>query len=394
MRHVKESVPVKLVSGPNDLRVEAVNDGGLQEASVTLTCVYRPVRVVVERLESKTAPGQFFTPEKEPDARGRTIFRTVPEGKVRLHGRIEWVNDQDQLLGGSARLRVFVNGFQQIPVTLQPAAPGAKSRTFQADILFSRAVDNLIDIDLPDLSVDADHAHQCVVQTCTRPFQGQRLHLLVVGIGQDDTKKLLDGALKALQARPLPRKPGLYTAPPAFQEIVVYGPLVQDVSPGDVFHKLNDIRKRIETSDVRDPKAQFNDVVLLYYQGGERITREGHFFLTDETQYDSNLQRSAVSCDRIARFFGDTEGAQLLLLDTVRPDRPAGPVEDRVDHWPDDAHAGVLRYAWLSAGRVPADARLLTALEDGWPRAASLGVLTGELEGNYKHAWQKSIRKR
>ncbi len=83
---LKEIARVKLIPGPNDLHVEAVNDGGQQEAAVTLTCVYRPVRVTVERLESKTMPGQFFEPEKEPDARGRTVFRTVPEGKVRLHG--------------------------------------------------------------------------------------------------------------------------------------------------------------------------------------------------------------------------------------------------------------------------------------------------------------------
>ncbi len=175
--------------------------------------------------------------------------------------------------------------------------------------------------------------------------------------------------------------------------MLVYGPLVQDVGPGDVFHKLNDIRKRIETSDVRDPTAQFNDVVLLYYQGGERITPEGHFFLTDESRYDSDLQRSAVSCDRVARFSAETEGALLLLLDTARPEAPRGPAEDRVGHWPADSRAAVLRYAWLGPDRVPADARLLAALEKGWPRAESLGRLTGELEGNYQKLAERYPKK-
>jgi hypothetical protein len=392
-QHVKETVLVKLVPGPNDLRVEAVNDGGLQDAAVTLTCVYRPVRVVIDRLESLTTPGQFFEPRAEADETGRTVFPAVSEGKARLRGRVVWVNDQDQLLGGSPQLRIYVNGFQQIPVTLRRASEGAKERTFEADVLFNRAKDNLIDIDLPDLCLDADHAHQCVVRSCSRPYQGQRLHLLVVGIGLDDGKKLVDGALKALQARAGPDRPGHFTAPPAFQEVVLYGPLVQDVGPGDVFHKLNDIRKRIESSDIRDPAAQFSDVVLLYYQGNERITREGHFFLTDETQYDSNLQRSAVSCDRVARFFAATEGAQLLLLDTVRSVAGPGPAEDRVDRWPTDARAGVLRSAWLSPGRVPADARLLAALEKDWPRADSLGRLEGELEGTYRRISEKYPQK-
>jgi WD40 repeat protein len=392
-KEIKQTALVKLAPGLNDLRVEAVNDGGVQDASVTLTCVYRPVRVVIDRLESRTTPGQFFNPLADPDEKGRTVFPLVPEGKARLHGRVVWTSDQDRLLGGPSQVRVFANGFQQVPVTLAAAARGAKERTFQADVLLSRPRNNRIDIDLPALSLDADHARQCVVQVCSRPFQGQRLHLLIVGIGQEDGKKLVDGALKALQARPVSDKPGRYTAPPAFQEVLVYGPLVQDVGPGDVFHKLNEMRKRIETSDVRDPSAQFNDVVLLYYQGGERITREGHFFVTDETQYDSNLQRSAVSCDRVARFFASTEGAQLLMLDTVRAEGPRGVAEDRVDRWPPDVHAGVLRYAWLSGGRVPADARLLTALEENWPRADNLGVLEGELEGTYRRIAEKYPKK-
>ena len=86
---------------------------------------------------------------------------------------------------------------------------------------------------------------------------------------------------------------------------------------------------------------------------------------------------TAISCDGLARFFGDTLGAQVLFLDVVRvaAAKPPGTevVRDKINQWPDDSHVGVFRSAWLIPGDAPEEARLLTAVQAVLPKTARLG---------------------
>ena len=94
-----------------------------------------------------------------------------------------------------------------------------------------------------------------------------------------------------------------------------------------------------------------HDVVMVYFQGGEALNAQGHFFLTSVSQFDRELERSAITCDGLAESFSDTLGAKILLLDVERelaqPVPSPAEVRDRVAKWPDDSYVGVLRYSRL-----------------------------------------------
>jgi hypothetical protein len=246
---------------------------------------------------------------------------------------------------------------------------------------------------VPQLKQEADQSRECLVENCLQPAQGQRLHLLIVGVGDEDETKLTRRAVQAIQAKPHPKQKNRYTALPAFAEVVVYGPLAGYVSPGQVYDKLQLIKKTIETSEVRDTSTTLSDVVMVYYQGSEVINAEGHFFLTSESEFDKVLQRSAVSCDGLARFFTDTLGAQVLFLDVVRvaaaKAKATEVVRDKVHQWPDDSHVGVFRSAWLNPGAAPDEARLLTAVQSVLPNTGRLGDFAIQVIGTFNRLAEK-----
>src|SRR5262249_26549876 len=154
--------------------------------------------------------------------------------------------------------------------------------------------------------------------------------LLVVGIGQPDGKALVEQAWSALGIKSDPSNPEKLSAP-GFEEVHLYGPLVRDVGRGDVFRKLGEVRTRIEFATTR-PGQSRNDLVMLYYQGEERFTKEGHFFLTDDSKYLA-LKDSGVDLDRVTRLLADTRGAQLVLLDVARVAAARPEDEDRIARW-------------------------------------------------------------
>lgn len=367
---------VTLSPGNNVLKVVAVNEGGQQSVARTIACSVKPVRVVVDALEVRAQRDLQVDFKRRGD--GVLTCASVAESTVVLKGKVAWLDKEDARLKKPARLRVWVNGFQQLPVFLQPATAGSLERQFRIDLVLNRAADNRIEIEAPDLKLD-DEPRQCViVEKCLKPVREQRLHLLIVRIGEGESRKLIDHALGVLDAKVHPRLKHLYQAP-AFSEVHVYSPLTGYVSTGEIFDRLQLIKKTIEASSGGEG---IHDVVMLYYQGGEAVTADGHYFLTSESQFDPELRRSAISCDGIASFFADTLGAQVLLFDVLR-NRQAGPAnqQDRIAHWPDDSHIGVMRYSWSSIKGVNDDARLLLTLTRAASNVAeaSLGDLAGRL---------------
>jgi hypothetical protein len=237
-------------------------------------------------------------------------------------------------------------------------------------VLLNRLEGNSLELDLPDLKQDASNRTEFAMG-CLKPVKGQRLHLLIVGVGEKDEKKLIDEAFTALRATTDSQGK---SSSPAFIEVRTYGPLTGFVSPEQVYTQLCLIKKTI---DLHSKNGSANDVVMVYYQGQETVDGKGHFFRTSASKFDPELSRSAITCDGLSAYFTETLGAQILLLDVVRTVPPAplsaGEATDRISKWPDSSYTGVMRYLKrIDKGGAPQDV-LLADLKEIMPKATESG---------------------
>ncbi|MFN4258134.1 MAG: WD40 repeat domain-containing protein [Gemmataceae bacterium] len=386
---VEGSVTVSLQVGANTLRLEALNDGGARATAATISYAPPPVRLVIDRLESLDPKGGTYQPRQNPD--GRFIFPQVADGRLKLHGRVIWSDDTARREAAVNWVHVWINGFKQLPAPLPLTSIGQPERPFVVDIRLNRRHNNVIEINLPELKLQAGPRSQCEVLLCENPVQGQRLHLFIVGIGNSDGATLTKQALNALQAQPLAAKPGVYTASPTFSEIHLHGPLVgANATTGKINSHLIAIQRAIRQNFTPDSKDTLNDVVMLYYQGQERITPTGHYFLTSESVYDPQLRWSVISCQRLQNLFADTPGAKVLLLDVVRgTEKRLAQAPDQLHQWPQNAPAAVLRYAWEDPQQIPANIHLLDTLSDLLPRSPTLSGLAVALQGTASQIAQR-----
>jgi hypothetical protein len=274
-------------------------------------------------------------------------------------------------------VRVFVNGFQQVPAPLDEAKGKERRRTFTADLLLNRPEGNFVELDLPDIKQDASNRTEFTV-ACLNPIKGQRLHLLIVGVGEKDDKKLTHQAFTALRASTDSQGK---SSSPGFQEVHPYGPLTGYVSPEQVYTQLCLIKKTI---DLHSQEGSANDVVMVYYQGQETVDNQGHFFLTSASKFDPKLLQSAITCDGLSAYFTETLGAQILLLDVVRTAAPTtlspGEAVDRVAKWPDSSYTGVMRYL-KRFDKGGAKDVLLADLSEMMPQASEWGDVLAKVEG-------------
>jgi WD40 repeat protein len=358
---------VKLRAGPNTVRVVATNVGGDQgAAAVQVTSQYRPVRLVLDELVPADGGGQAVRPRDL--AGGQVAFPPVRSARVRLRGRLVWDEAADPTLGESHAVRVFVNGFQQLPRALR-AAPGAgRERRFEVDLLLTQEHGNQAELAVPGVALGEDARARFTVD-CSRPERSQRLHLLLVSPRRQDGPALRAQFLKALGAVPGPEDQ-LRTA--VFNPVTVYGPQVGFYARREYVNtRLLEIQSNI--SELAAAGVPSNDVVLVYYQGREAVRARGHFFEAVEVP-DPDEDRVALSADDLAAFFADTPGAHLLFLDVNRA-AEAGP--DKVARWPAQypgtaRSVAVFRYAWLGPADAPRDVRLVQALEQALRGAAQL----------------------
>lgn len=368
----KELKDFPLEAKENVLRVEAVNAGGTQYASVVVNYINVPVTLTIDKIvpfdSAALRSGEPIVPKIRADG-GLSVDRS-PLGRVKLTGHITWSKANDAQLKKTAMVRVFVNGFQQIPAPLDEPKAKERLRTFTADVLLNRLEGNFVELDLPDIKQDASNRTEFSIASL-KPIKGQRLHLLIVGVGEKDEKKLADQAITALRATTDSQGK---SSSPAFEEVHFYGPLTGFVSPEQVYTQLCLIKKTI---DLHAQDGSANDVVMVYYQGQETVDGKGHFFRTSASKFDPELQRSAITCDGLSAYFTETLGAQILLLDVVRTDTPTtfseGEAPDRIAKWPDSSYTGVMRYLKrIDKGGAPKDV-LMADLSDLMPKATESG---------------------
>ncbi|MCS6853002.1 MAG: hypothetical protein NZ700_17740 [Gemmataceae bacterium] len=360
--------------GINRLHVEARNDDGpTSTAPVTITYAPLPVRLVIDRI---TVPGGI-TLQPTAQADGLLAFPPAPSGRVLVHGRVLWDRPDDEKLKGVHMVRVYVNGFQQVPVSLLSTSAN-RERAFQAEILLNRLTSNLVEVELPELAQDTGNRRRCTLD-CLKPVTGQRLHLLIVAIGEADEEKLTDQVLRAMQAG-RDAKGRLRT--PVFDEVVLYGPLVGYVTRGQVGLQIHKMKQAL---DRRAAAGSANDVILLYFQGGEAAQARHVFLRTSASQFDPDLQRSGIRGTDLINRLGDALGAQVLLLDVLRAGPTDTPSPEQPARWQDPGRVALFRYAYLGisprSGSVPG---LLDDFAEGMRHAERLGDVAAHISQHFR----------
>src|SRR5438094_6759598 len=86
-----------------------------------------------------------------------------------------------------------------------------------------------------------------------------------------------------------------------------------------------------------------NDLVVIYFQGVEVITRNGHVLALSASKIDPNLERSGFSVAALGQILNEMLGAKLVLLDVTQKKEPAG--IDLLARFPEDDGVGVVRYS-------------------------------------------------
>jgi hypothetical protein len=314
--------------------------------------------------------GSLIEPQLEG---GQVSFPQVPDGRLLLRGRVNWLNDRDEKLKqDNLWVQVRVNGFQQLPARLKLPAGGQPAREFQAEVVLNREKDNRIELELLGLKQEADNAATIHVRHCQRPRKGMWLHLLIVAVGEKDERSLVNQLLQAVRLQSPGDAPGT-----AFERVQIYGPLTNEYATEDrVMTQLYAIKHQVEQ---RAREGWPNDVVMVYYSGRQEITSSGHFLQT-------HIRQAPIRCADLEQFFRFNLGAQMVMLD-VRSTGAAGPLEkDRLAQWQKDPHLILvaIRTAWMDPGKEPpADGRLSQVLANQMPQAGNLGELDSQLQKRY-----------
>jgi hypothetical protein len=319
----------------------------------------RPVRVVIRALRVKGAARDSLPQKESTDNLLR--FDVSPRSRVTVLGQVTWDPESDRLMRKEFPVHFYVNGLRQLPVDLETAEEGRRTRTFQAELSLTRGKDNRIQVELPDeLKRSTDNEPVCVVD-CAKPVERQRVYLLPVSVGETDEAALMKGLYKALQADTTDLEPNRFKTP-VFFEGRVYGPLTGYVNRRQVLTQLNRIKEDIRDRKQRDLRGREDapaDVLMLYFRGADSIGPGNYVLRTSD-------RKVAITRDELLRQFQATLGAQIVFLDVAR--EPAAEVvrlRQRLDHWPDDSRVSVFRYAWMDPKVVRQDEPwLIKALAD------------------------------
>jgi hypothetical protein len=345
-----------LAPGVNTLRVEAENAGGAGEAGpVVINFVPPPVALVLDSLEPRDGGPRVLIHQDED---GKLRCPPAPRARMTLRGKVVWDQADPQQVNKRQYVSVFVNGAQQWRGELEPARVGERARAFTANVLLSSKQANYIEVDVPGLNLD-ENDKSTVVLGCTQPLPEQWLHVQVISPDDPSPKQLMDDVRKKLEVTD-------YS--PERQEFVhlkfirgkLYRPMTGDVDPDMVAFRLLTIKRQI-AQRARDGWP--NDVVVVYYVGGEKTDDAGRL----KSLTHGRPAQVLITRDKLEEAFNDMLGVKVVLLDVSRAevgrDVDISRIRREVARWLDPPSKNAwLRAAWLGAGSAPLEARLLTAV--------------------------------
>lgn len=381
--YIEVEEKITLQGSENRLHVWAVNrDGAATTPPAFINYLKLPVQLVIDRLVPRPEDGGPIAARYDKD--GKLLFTGVPPGKVWLEGRVIWDRDSDAMLQNVNLARVYVNGLQQLPAVLDAAA-GKLEKAFRVPIVLNKDTNNKVSLELPaGLPGRADNRSEFSLD-CKAPEQGQRLHLLIVGIGEREEGTLRERLVKALQLAT--EKKG--SKP--FESFKIHGILTgRHVTRRTISTHLYLIKKAIEqqkSNDMRTAGKAMSDVVMVFYDGGEVLAGDDHYLKTMAGQDDP---RSRITVEDIRGMLKQTPGGQVFFLSVNRsaPATKGSPAVDRVAKW-DDPHVGVVRTVWNGRAEAPAETQLTNELESALTNEKLFGQVVMHLRKQYDKAKQK-----
>jgi hypothetical protein len=360
----------------NKFQLIAENAGGVSWTPLVFTYIEPSLRVVIDQVESGDRVTKY-----RPQGRVNGppfIPEPFPESAIVLTGRVVGTKADSLELERDPPLQVWINGFPHVAVPLGPAlqAEGPRKECpFEAKLLLSQLENNEIELRLNGQPLDNLGDLKLLV-SCQKVVKKWQLHLLVIGVGAVDRQELLERAIAALKGREFKRDAdrwdtGTFTTP-AFETATLYGfwPEDRDVEGPSVNGKLRKIHRAITMRTLRPS----NDVVVLYYQGGEVIAGQEPCLRLRPTGMDSN---AIIPLREIRKRLGETRGAKLLLLDVTHA-KGQQPSLARGAQWTEDTF-GFLRFVWQGqpgASGTRLAATLRAALED----KITLAEVSAEIE--------------
>jgi WD40 repeat protein len=369
---------IPLLPGENAFQLVATNDGGETSSNLVFTYTPPPVRVLIDAIATRTKSGADLRVVPTPRSDGPPLVSEVlPHGTVALEGRVVWSDENSLRVYNDPRIQVWVNGFPQVAARLGPIERRLE-RAFRADLILS-SQENQIVVRLGGAPLDI-HGDRRLGVACREPERGRRLHLWIIGMEMDDADTLRERAIAALNGRDYNREFETFKTP-AFATAKVYGPDCKDLDEKRMFGQLSRIRTNIRLSSVPS-----NDVVLIFYHGGEVIDAQGgrqepclRLRPSDASPGGADL----FPLSEIRRGLGGTRGAKLFVLDvTHAPDQALLILAQSFQWIREDSPYGLLRFSWprlpeltdASAGVVPA--ALKTAVE----RSVTLEQVRAEVD--------------
>jgi hypothetical protein len=378
---VDRSVTVSLAPDLNSISVRAANGGGEVDATVRVSRIEPPVQVVISKLSCRLPDGGVQ--DILPTSRDGSFVRfkdSAANWNPVLHGYVKWSKDSPDLKAPRHPVQVWVNGFQQLPGLLDPAADGERIRRFSMPIMLNQSSDNRIAIRLPDLKDDEASSVDFSVDS-VNPQLEQRLHVVIVGVGvpPEEQESLLDQFAAAMEV-PADGWQGRSFKSGAFPMGRVYSVWTgDDLDDTNVFGSLHRIGESIRQLNQEDPQ---NDVVMLYYQGGELVEQPQEFFLTmqpvdDQVLTPEMLRRRHLSSLDLTKVISRMQGAQVLLLDVARTPSAAKMPYAKLAGFD---QAAVLRYAWLQLPQR-IKSQLLIAMSAATSAKLSLGEMRDQVQG-------------
>jgi hypothetical protein len=246
-------------------------------------------------------------------------------------------------------------------------------RAFRAEVLLSQSENNEIDLRLGGAPLDILGESKLLV-SCRKVEPNWRLHLLGIGIGVVDKRDLRDRAIAALKGREFNEEEGTFKTP-AFPTARLYGlgGTDTDIHRPWMIGRLKQIRKAIAMST-----KPSNDVVVLYYQGGEVVKgREPCLRLRPGAGMSEN---DIFRLSEIRERLNETRGAKLFLLDVTHPPNQAPLDVAQAAHWiKDDSPFGLLRFSWQGLS-APPDASLAVTLRAALQQKITLEEVSEEVD--------------
>ena len=369
---VDRAPEITLKRGLNTLYLIAANEGGETTSTpVVVNYQYVPLaRIGLNRLE---VGGQKFEAQGEPHA-GILQFPPLPQGRATLFGHVAWDAENDQALTAIPYIRVFVNGHQLLPVTLEPAVGGQRRREFKVEVALNLAQGNLINVRLPSSQIVPEAgSHRGLLVDCRAPLPPRSFaHLLILSQEKSDDAAVRRQVLESLRATPQGKD--RFTMPGFSEGGQVYGPLIgEELTLPRLNLQLNRIRQQLRR---RAQSGSAGDVVMIYFRGAETLAGRDHLFQTGAAGAAAPALPPGVSFSYLADFFAKNQGAQLWLLDVTHPPADAVAAAEAADAvaGSGEPNLAVWRYTWTGPPESQnQSARLVTNLRDALAQAQNLG---------------------